>query len=121
MRIGESSVFEVPSEERRSRNLSGWDTSGLDNECEFASVSIFMMETQVMGVEGAPTGSRLLYYPVSVRKCRPPKRCLDSGASVNCIDAELADRAGGVITRKAKRRFAVPRQETSRCERESPN
>ena len=60
-----------------------------------------MMETQVMGVEGAPTGSRLLYYSVSVRKCAT-QALLDSGASVNCIDAELADRAGGVIRRKAK-------------------
>ena len=55
-----------------------------------------MMETQVMGVEGAPTGSRLLYYPVSVRKCAT-QALLDSGASVNCIDAELADRAGGIV------------------------
>ena len=62
--------------------------------------SIFVMETHVMGVEGAPEGSKLLYYPVAVRKFEV-QALLDSGASVNCIDADLADRAGCVISRKA--------------------
>ena len=30
--------------------------------------SISMVETQVIGIKGAPKGSRLLYYLVSVRK-----------------------------------------------------
>ena len=62
--------------------------------------SIFVMETHVMGVEGAPEGSKLLYYPVAVQKLEV-QALLDSGASVNCIDADLADRAGYVISRKA--------------------
>ena len=33
---------------------------------------------------------------------QPTQALLDSGASVNCIDADLADRAGGVIFRKAQ-------------------
>ena len=54
-----------------------------------------------MGVEGAPAGSRLLYYPVLVRR-QATQALLDSGASVNCIDSDLADKAGGVISQKAK-------------------
>ena len=54
-----------------------------------------------MGVEGAPAGSRLLYYPVSVRR-QATQALLDSGASVNCIDSDLADKAGRVISHKAK-------------------
>ena len=55
----------------------------------------------MIGIEGAPKGSQLLYYPVSVCK-QTTQALLDSGASVNCIDADLANRAGGVISRKAK-------------------
>ena len=73
----------------------------LNNNNDEPASSIFMMETQVMGVEGAPAGSKLLYYPVSVCK-HTTQALLDSGASVNCIDADLADRARGVITRRAK-------------------
>ena len=60
-----------------------------------------MVETQVIGIEGAPKGSWLLFYPVSVRK-QATQALLDSGASVNYINADLANRAGGVISRKAR-------------------
>ena len=63
--------------------------------------SVFIMETHVMGMEGAPQDPKLLYYPVTVRKW-PTQALLDSGASVNCIDESLADRARGVIIRRAK-------------------
>ena len=94
----ESHQFSKCPQRRETTGTSGWDTS--ESGGEFAS-SIFMKETQVMGIEGAPAGSRLLYYPVTIHK-QTTQALLDSGASVNCIDAELADRAGGVISRKAK-------------------
>ena len=85
--------------QRQNSGGGGWDMSWPINEGR-STTSIFVMETHVMGVEGAPEGSKLLYYPVSVRKYEV-QALLDSGASVNCIDADLADRAGGVITRRA--------------------
>ena len=60
-----------------------------------------MKETHVIGVQGAPVGSRLLYYPVSVRR-QATQALLDSGASVNCIDADLADKARGIISQKVR-------------------
>ena len=65
----ESHQFSKCPQRREGVGSSGWDTSGFDNE--WAS-SVFMMETQVMGVEEAPTGSRLLYYPVSHSKMYHP-------------------------------------------------
>ena len=70
-----------------------------------------------MGIEGAPKGSRLLYYPVSVRK-QAMQALLDSGASVNCIDADLANRAGGVNLQESKGRVVIPGQKTSRHSRD---
>ena len=47
-------------------------------------------------VQGAPEGSRLLYYPVKVGGIGT-RALLDSGASVNCVDERLVAKAGGVI------------------------
>ena len=65
-----------------------------------------------MGVEGVPNDPKLLYYPVSVRKW-PTQALLDSGASVNCIDETLVDKAGGAIKRASEWHLALPRQEAS--------
>ena len=78
-----------------------WGQLDLNNNNDEPASSIFMMETQVIGIKGALADSKLLYYFVSVRK-HATQALLDSGASVNCIDADLADRAGGIITRRAK-------------------
>ena len=75
--------------------------SGSQEDDDLLACSISLRETHVMGVEGAPGGSRLLYYPVAIRR-QATQALLDSGASVNCIDADLADKAGGVITHKAR-------------------
>ena len=72
-----------------------------------ATSSIFVMEIHVIGMKGAPEGSKLLYYPVWVRKLEV-QALLDSGASVNCIDADLADKAGGTITRRASGMLLYP-------------
>ena len=55
------------------------------------------METYVIGVKGAPKGSKLPYYLVAIRKFEV-QALLDSGVSVNCIDADLADCAGCMIS-----------------------
>ena len=78
----------------------GWDMTGFEGS-EGCSSSVFMMETYVMGVEETQHDPKLLYYPVTVRRW-PTQALLDSGASVNCIDEALADKAGGVITHRAK-------------------
>ena len=78
----------------------GWDITGFEGS-EGCSSSVFMMETYVMGVGETQHYPKLLYYPVTVRRW-PTQTLLDSGASVNCIDEALADKAGGVITHRAK-------------------
>ena len=97
----ESHQFSKCPQRRENTKTAYWGQLDLNNNNDELASSIFMMETQVISVEGAPAGSKLLYYPVSVRKYAT-QALLDSGASVNCIDADLADRAGGVITRRAK-------------------
>ena len=82
-------------------NTSGWDTTRSLEDDDLLACSISLKETHMIGVEGAPASSRLLYYPVVVRR-QATQALLDSGASVNCIDSDLADKAGGVILHKAK-------------------
>ena len=65
-----------------------------------ATLSIFIMETYVIGVEGTPNDPKLLYYLVSVRKW-PTQALLDSGASANCIDETLVDKVGRAIKKRA--------------------
>ena len=59
----------------------------------------YQMELKVMEIEGAPEGSRLLYYPVKVCSYAT-KALLDSGASVNCIDADIVNKVGGYLRKK---------------------
>ena len=59
----------------------------------------YRMELKVMDIEGAPEGSRLLYYPVRVRSYAT-KALLDSGASVNCIDEDVVNKVGGYLQKK---------------------
>ena len=96
--------FKCP--QRQKENSSGWDMTTSEGN-RGGSSSIFVMETYVMGVEGAPEGSKLLYYPVWVRKLEI-QALLDSGASVSCIDADLADKAGCVIRGRAPRVLLYP-------------
>ena len=97
----ESYQFSKCPQRRENTKTAYWGQLDLNNNNEELASSIFMIETQVMGIEGALAGSKLLYYPVSIRN-HATQALLDSGTSVNCIDADLADRAGGMITRRAK-------------------
>ena len=67
----------------------------------------YRMELKVMDIDGAPEGSRLLYYPVRVRS-HSTKALLDSGASVNCIDADIVNRVGGHFKEKTRRCSSLP-------------
>ena len=69
------------------------------NQTTDSDLLAFKLETKVMEVAGAPAGARLLYYPLQIRHKRV-KALLDSGASVNCIDAELVRQVGGILSRK---------------------
>ena len=59
----------------------------------------FMLETKVMEIAGAPAGAKLLYYPLQIRQKRI-RALLDSGASVNCIDAALVRLVSGCVSKK---------------------
>ena len=52
-----------------------------------------------MEIAGAPAGAKLLYYPLQIRQ-RKVRALLDSGASVNCIDADLVYAVGGCVSKK---------------------
>ena len=65
-----------------------------------ADHQVSMVATKVLGVEGAPQGARLLHYAVRMGK-KEVHVLLDSGASVNCIDEEVLNKVGGVISRQA--------------------
>ena len=80
--------------------LGGWDMTGFEGS-EGRTSSVFMMETYIMGVRETQQDPKLFYYPVTVRRW-PTQALLDSGASVNCIDEALADKAGRVITHRAR-------------------
>ena len=54
-----------------------------------------------MEIKGAPMGTRLLYYPIQVRKTQT-KALLDSGASVNCIDEAVVKQVGRCYLGKPK-------------------
>ena len=82
---------------QESSGLADWGDLNLPPMEGGSYSSIFVMETHIMGVEGASEGSKLLYYPVAIWKFEV-QALLDSGASVNCIDTDLADCAGCVIS-----------------------
>ena len=54
--------------QRRETTTTGWDISGSQKDDDLLACSISLRETHMMGVEGAPGGSRLLYYPVAIRR-----------------------------------------------------
>ena len=60
-----------------------------------------------MEIKGAPMGTRLLYYPIQVRKTQT-KALLDSGASVNCIDEAVVKQVGRCYLGKPKGALYYP-------------
>ena len=77
---------------------NSWDIEGKEEDEDQLAC---MMETKVMEIKGAPMGTRLLYYPIQVRKTQT-KALLDSGASVNCIDEAVVKQVGGCYLGKPK-------------------
>ena len=69
------------------------------SQTESSDPLMFMLETKVIEVAGAPGGAKLLYYPLQVRR-KKVKALLDSGASVNCIDADLVRSIGRCVLKK---------------------
>ena len=68
---------------------------------------MYMIEIKVMEVAGAPTGAKLLYYPLQIRQVWV-KALLDSGASVNYIDADLVRSVGGCLAAKPPGNLLYP-------------
>ena len=54
------------------------------------------------GNRGSPCWLQVAILPHGLVRRQATQALLDSGASVNCIDSDLADKAGGVISHKAK-------------------
>ena len=99
-RCGSSAHYIKSYPQRSSERVNSHQTDDSDP-------LIYMIEIKVMEVAGAPTGAKLLYYPLQIRQARV-KALLDSGASVNCIDADLVRSVDGCLAAKPPGNLLYP-------------